>query len=282
MVKKTTRGESKPSTWKLSDGKAKDMEPTSSLIFRGAELTLIEMLGRFPGFRHGEKLEVWEVAASRLVSVLIRIGFTNFVEGDFSRRLQNTCRHFVKSTGTGLKKYPRDVLVRYPVTSALIAMSQQNSEYWLYRYPAAFLDWSISSEPLEDLAHFPISNIYGSIIATPDPNRASAADLLSSVLASPSLITKGADIDAILLFAAARIVSFDGAPWLSHGRTIFALTDPPDRRAKARLARLTIEAEKWLSRELPRLNFSPSVEKLIEIPPSKSAGQETVASRASS
>jgi hypothetical protein len=264
-IARTLRGASKAAYWHLGQEKAKDVDLGSSLIFRGAELTLIEMLTRFPLSKRVEDLEAWETAASRLAAVLVRIGVLNFADGEFSERSRHFCQSFLQSASKVLDFGElTDWSREYPVTSTLMAMARRNPEYWWRRH-LILSDWPTAGEPLEDLAHFPISKIHASAIRVPDLARASVADLLSSVLASPTLITKAPNIGAILLFAVARIVSFDTAPWISVG-----FTDGSRTRNKARLARLTAEADKWLNRELPRLNFSPSVEQLIESPPSDS------------
>lgn len=261
-IEKTPRGRAKPAHWHLGQNQPKVGKPSSSPIFRGAELTLIEMLARFPVSKREEEIETWEAAASRLAASLFRIGVMNFVDNEFSPTLLHFCRNFLQSLHFG-----EATDLSYPISSTFMVMIHGHTERWRHGYPF-LLNGPTSSEPLDDLAHFPISKIHASAICAPNPDRASVADLLSAILASPGLKSKAPNIDAILQFAAARIVSFDGAPWTS-GRSIF-----PDKSLARETARLTMKAGEWLDRELPRLNFSSSVEILIERPPSASTDDE--------
>ena len=245
-VNSTPRGTANEVDWKPQFGEAKGADSHSSLIMRGSELMLIEMLARFPQSDDEQKLERWYAAATRLADTLFRIGAAHFLDSKPSIGLRNACQKFV-SSAWGWDD-TNDI-----IWGALNLMANRHPRDWR---PV----WAASGEPFDDLAHFPVNRRHAEVASARDPDRASVADVVSSVVASPGKIVNTADLDAIIMFAAARIVAFDGAPWLCpdwrYGRM---------RHAQG-IKQLAAQARKWLARELPRLCFSPSVEELLNSP----------------
>jgi hypothetical protein len=73
---------------------------------------------------------------------------------------------------------------------------------------------------LSELAYLPLpANLSKTIGA--DPRRASVADFLSVALAAPSTLEQHPDAEAVLVFAASRVVAVDGAEFLAP-RSILA------------------------------------------------------------
>jgi hypothetical protein len=265
----TSRGEARLFSWnKEREGydKYDDLTP----LVRGAELSLIEMLARFPLSGGETELQTWEFAAARLAAFLVRIDLPRRLNGP---QLTNACLSFLRSVQRRFGgPWPEEPLSSYPVQSALLVLLDSNIATWWFHRPYEFIvDYATPAaafpayEPLDDLAHYPISVDHASAIRAPDKHRSSVADALSAVLGSPGLIARTQGLDAIALFAAARIVSALTRPLNSFAR--LSLFEGPYARRDAHLNRLVAEAAQWLAKELPRFSFSPSVERLIESQP---------------
>jgi hypothetical protein len=258
-VKGTPRGSSKKTSWDFVHEyeRFRKSGSQSSLILVGAAMTLIEMLARFPTSGGEPELERWQSAASRLVATLIRTGAVYFADDHLFGFVDAACQQFLRSAHGSLVEYSRDWWDDYPVRTAISLMANCHPEIWLHGYLGRSL-WFASSEPLDDLAHFPVKGNLAKAISAPNPTQASVADLLSATLAFPGHMANTSNLDAIVAFAAARIVAFDGAAWTNGGQHQLM-----PRRSEAQLAQITGEAYKWLARELPILNFSPSIEALL-------------------
>jgi hypothetical protein len=269
MVTLTRRGSSGPMTWSVSEP-AYDLKKASvdaSLVLLGAELTLFELLRRFPNAE--DRQETWRQAAGRLASTLLRTGAAQLLLDDETRPIHKTCRAFLLnlwSRTLNQKNPPRSGYELFPLywtIEAMIAPNGLSSPPFPSEYKLLLPTFALA-EPLDDLAHFPVSAHDAAAAGAPDVRNASVADVLSSVLASPTRIQKSWTLDAVVAFAAARIVAFDGARWTSSQLRFNGGHSPYHDRDRARFERLTLEAYKWLSGELPTLAFSPSVEALIE------------------
>lgn len=254
QVNSTERGTAKLFHWNLSD--TKDAHWRQALLMRGAALTLTEMLSRFPN--HGSELEAWETAASRLAATLIAMGGTVLLQ---DHQLIGPCQRFIRSAAKALElHWLADEGKDFPIEWTISAMLGHGDWRDWWSGPLPYL-----GEPLDDLAHFPISKAHASTIGARDPARSSIAELVSSILASPGLLESSRDLEAILTFGAARIVSYQAAPWEALGRARW-WSARTSTRSQLRSVRLSIAACKWLESELPRLSFSPSLEQLIQLP----------------
>jgi hypothetical protein len=267
--KETPRGEAQLFLWSKEHDES-DRHDDWRIFVRGAELTFIEMLARFPSGGGEPELQTWEVAAARLAAFLLRIDLSRHFDEAY---LSGACHSFFRSVQSKIgPRWPQVAFDHYPIQSTLLMLLDLDPDApWLHhRYDFA-IDYAahdalpMYGDPLDDLAHFPISADISSAIRAPDKTLASVADALSAVLGSPAFAAPTQGLDAIALFAAGRIVSHLTAPWNSFGRVT------PDGRASVRsdahLNRLVAEASQWLVRELPRLHFSPAVERLIENQP---------------
>jgi hypothetical protein len=256
----TSRGTATEISWSTGLREKTHSHKRSSQVAIGGVLTLVETLARFPGSGSEEKLEIWLATASRLVATCCRLGVVQFLESGVYPFVESACRQFLKSAGPVLINHPRhNYLNSVWEALALMADFDPGYEYWLRRV-LEVRGSAPGAEPFEDLSRFPIAHKYAVAIAAPEPARASIADLLSSILASPTRIKASPNIDAIAMFAAARIVSFDGASPVI-GDSYSAHHHP--QRLEARLAQREARAYDWLSRELPRFAFSYPVEELI-------------------
>ena len=106
-VADTLRGSSKTVTW--GGFEQTDLKKTSaeaSLVLLGAELTLFEMLCRFPG--KPEERETWQQAAMRLASTLLRTGSAQLLLDDQARPIHKTCRTFISNL------WSRNLHQKYP------------------------------------------------------------------------------------------------------------------------------------------------------------------------
>jgi hypothetical protein len=264
------RGSSRPMTWSVSEPSSYDLKKASadaSLVLLGAELTLFELLRRFPADQ--QKLETWRQAAARLASTLLRTGAAQVLLDNETRPIHKTCFAFLSNLqsraphGKDTYKFDFEHFAFYWTIKFMIAPNELNSLRFPYEFALPLPGFALA-EPLDDLAHFPVSVRDAAAAGAPDFSTASVADVLSSVLASPTRIEKFSTLDAIVAFAAARIVAFDGARWTSAQlRFNDGLSQSRDLD-RTRFERLTLEAFKWLARELPARAFSTSVEALIE------------------
>ena len=86
-------------------------------------------------------------------------------------------------------------------------------DWWWRRLSAT------TAEPLADLREMPIPGRVGSLIGAAPADRATAANLLAAVLAAPgSLVHR--DVEAVFLFAAARVVAFPGSDFTCEAAPI--------------------------------------------------------------
>jgi hypothetical protein len=229
--------------------------PDHWVLARGATVILVELLDRFPEGDDPVALERWRRAAETYVAVITRLGLVEFL-ADISE-LQNFCEHFIHNIWK-----PRFGSVGEPLQDdahrrSLIVMAQQG-----YR-PAEARVSGPGLEPLSELAYLPLpANLSKTIGA--DPRRASVADFLSVALAAPSTLEQHPDAEAVLVFAASRVVAVDGAEFLAP-RSILARPTQWDQLTFGHRLNMLLKAgREWLADNLPSRVFYPALERMID------------------
>ena len=278
--RKTPRGHSEHMSWvTLVETSTKDGRTLAGLplILAGARLTLLELVSRFPGSGDSEKLFIWHQSAIRLATTLIRMGIVREIaRRDRFDNLQSYLAEFLESAtrsfwGAGIKASYRGENLLWRTIGLMYGI---HPERWPYEL--SLTAHHNAAEPMDDLASLPIALRHASHIHSPDPARSSLADLLSATLAAPELMVKDSELQSLSAFAAARVVCFEGMPWIAGPR--WAPYYWPGRSYDdARLALLCNETYAWLACELPDRSFSSSLEEMIANPTSESQGTGEVA-----
>lgn len=243
------------------------MEVGRAPILHGAMILLAELLARYRGATDAERLDRWSRAARRLVETIARLELVPWLaQGAPSARLHAACNAFLNAS----RGWDSDSSYRWAVWAALVHMQTPFRNG--YRAEEELLLWAGArpgAEPLEDLASWPLPLELAKAISAPDPARASVADLLSAVLGAPELMRAAPEVEAVLSFAAARVVAHEGAAYVGGGA--FRLDEVDQPMAIARHAGLAASAGAWLAENLPARVFAAPLEQMIRSPLAEAA-----------
>ncbi|WP_055337510.1 hypothetical protein [Ralstonia solanacearum] len=259
-----TRGVANPWKWTSALG-ALDTSMRSHAekqLLHGAAIVLVEMLSRFPSFSDVEGMEHWRVGAVTFVEIVHRLGL--WPEMVAHKNLCQICHHFLEKTWTQIEQPLSSTLsVDQAAAGVLHIFSRQTL------YPPWIFDLGIAApilstiEPMDELARLPIPRPIANKIRTPRPDRASVATLLSTALGCPASMEGSADVEALLLFAAARVVAVNGASFVAP-RIYVSKPDAWDGiTLMFRRERMLNAARTWLAENLARVAFDSAIEKMI-------------------
>ena len=230
------------------------------LLVQGAVVLLAEVLSRFPNSLEDEALERWRVSAIALAAVCRRLDLWRRLRAD--RTAQQRCNVFRREVWSRIEPDASDFLDEDAVDAIhAILLTQSTRGLWSYDWTYALTDLR-TLEPMDDLARLPLPLPLAKALKTPNPDRASLSTLTSVGLGSPECLAQP-DAESLLLFAAARIVSVDGAAFLPSGRLMGYDTNWDTQTGAARQRALVDAARAWIAANLPRVVFPAAVEAMF-------------------
>ncbi len=245
-------------------------------LLHGAAIVLVELLSRFPSRSDAEHMEHWRVGAATFAEIVHRLGL--WPEMVAHEPLRKICHRFLEKIWVQIEEPRASIL---PISQAVagvlhIFACQTLDTPWLFGWGIAAPILS-TVEPMDELARLPIPHPLAQKIRTPRPDRASVATLLSTVLGCPAPMGENADVEAVLLFAAARVVAVNGAPFVAP-RIYAAETDAWDGiTLTVRRARMLDATRTWLAENLPRVAFDSAIEEMITNVATESRVQVSIA-----
>jgi hypothetical protein len=246
----------------------------------GAMEIILALVHRFPAKGSNEELLKWLASANRLGQAIAKTGLWRpLLDKPWSALLNDA--GFKLSQRMTLPVQERldrvfDVIRKFGDGAHLIMfLLTRSSNFQFYRgygleefiyqfrlrgwFP--FITWDgQQTDPVDDLATWPLSQSTAGFTGTGDRNRASAYDLLSAVLGSPDVLAKGNSVAA--LRAAALVVLAATHITTTANPVVFGpISDDLAEAASSDGVQIALD---WLVEQFPTRIFPAQVEALIE------------------
>ncbi len=254
-------------TWR-SGGVVRRRRMEQSRLALGASIVLSELLHRFPMGEgetspDAEELERWRVAAQTFVAVVHRLGLIETLEEDAG--LTPVCARFLSRCWSRVVEPVSLPPSHHQYVRVVLRLMARQSRFAGMNLASEWLGAPFGgATPIDELARLPLPEVLGKAIRAADVETASVATLLSVSLGSPAALAADDDVEAVLLFAASRVVAVDGEPFVVL-RTFAEDTSAWDNlTSEHRSDLLYAAARAWLAENLPQRAFHEAVESMIE------------------
>jgi hypothetical protein len=250
---------------------------SQALAFGAVEI-ILELVDRFPVMGSDEELLKWFASAERLGHAISKMrlwrplaakpwhGMLDDAGLELGKRISDPVLTKLGPVAQNIRASGEGKLL----VVFLLARTSDLPVYWYRKLTDFFFnsmsDWSpfitryrSETDPVDDLANWPLSRSTTSFVGAAERNRASVYDLFSAVLGSPGVLAKGDDAArraaALVVFAATHIATFAN-PVVALGPTSGELAD-------AALSESVRTALDWLAEQFPARVFPAQIEALI-------------------
>lgn len=253
----------------------------AKILTAGAVEIVLEMLRRFPLRGKDEDILTWFGSAARLGRAITALGLWGELSakpwgpvldlaGEGLRKRLPSPMHrklsniFYSTRGSGLGLVEALLLQNffagwhpYEVKEFLYRMRHRMRPF---SFPASMTSTAPATDPIDDLACWPVTKQLALLAGAPVAARASVYDLLCLVISAPDVLHEGQPAiaeraTALSIFAAAHITAAPNA--------VPALGLMATELGNAALNRVTNVAARWLADQFPKYIFPRPIEDLI-------------------
>jgi hypothetical protein len=237
----------------------------------------LELLRRFPLSGSDDRIITWFDSAARLGRAITTLGLWRALFAhpwrpelrrageDLWARMPNSMHDklgdyfdFARHGGSYLAIVEALLLQNY----SFAGWHPRDFEYWRRRFPFSPYGGSIAPEtdPIDDLASWPVSKSLALLAGAPVPAGASVYDILCLIIGSPNVLHRG---QPALAERAAALSIFAAAHITATANPVPAFSLMNTELGNAALNRIAGVAARWLANQFPKYVFPRPVEDAI-------------------